>query len=370
MSDTAFTALPRHDVALLVAGQAYLGWTALTIELGIDRLIGSFSLELASRDRTAAQDWAVAAGDDCQIVLGGKALITGYVDSVSRGLEAEQHTLTVAGRDKACDLVDCAALNKPGSWRNVTLEKIAGELAAPFGVSIQFTSGSGKPLARFALQQGETAWAAIERAARYRGLIAFSDGQGGIKIGNPDSGIRSGRIAEGNNLLSITAEVDHSQRFSQYVVKGQSSGTDDRHGKVVAQIKGEANDAGVTRYRPMMVIGEEQSDAASLKKRANWEATVRAARAEKATVSVPGWFAGDGSANGPVWEPGARADCDAPSVKISGDRLIESLRLSRDDQGTRTELVLVAPAAWTQLAEPEPKPPAPKVAKKKKRRTT
>lgn len=355
MTDPAFAALPRHDVALVVAGQAYTGWTALTIELGIDRLVGTFALELASRERTGADDWQIAAGDECQIVLGGQALITGYVDSVTRTLDSDQRSLAIAGRDKACDLVDCAALNKPGSWRVVKLEKIAAELAAPFGVAITFTGDSGKPLSRFALQQGETAWAAIERAARYRGLIAFSDGRGGVVVGNPDSGQRSGRIAEGQNLLSISLDTDNSERFSQYVVKGQASGSDQRHGKVVAQIKGEASDAGIKRYRPMLVVGEEQSDAASLKKRADWEATVRAARAEKITARVPGWFAGNGSANGPVWQPGARAECAVPSVKLAGDRLIESLRLSRDADGTRTELVLVPPAAWTQLAQNEKK---------------
>lgn len=103
----------------------------------------------------------------------------------------------------------------------------------------------------------------------------------------------------------------------------------------------------------MLVIGEEQSDPASLKKRADWEATVRAGRAERIIASVPGWFAGDGSASGPVWEAGARAECAAPSIKLSGDRLIESVRLLRDNDGTRSELVLVPPAAWTQLAEKE-----------------
>lgn len=351
----AFATLPRHDVSLIVAGQAYLGWTSVSIELGIDSLVGAFSLDLATRDRTGAQDWSVAPGDECQVVLGGKALITGYIDRVQRAIEKDSHTLSVAGRDKASDLVDCSALNKPGSWRAVKLEKVAAELAAPFGVKLAFTSESGKPLARFALQQGETAWAAIERAARYRGLIAFSDGAGGVTIGNPDSGKRAGRILEGHNLLSIESELDHSGRFSQYVVKGQASGDDNRHGKAVAQVKGEASDGAVKRYRPLLMIGEEQSDPASLKKRADWEATVRAGRAERSTAIVPGWFGGDGTASGPVWAPGARAECNAPSVRIEGDRLIEAVRFIRDNDGTRTELVLVPPSAWTQLAEAEPK---------------
>ena len=94
--------------------------------------------------------------------------------------------------------------------------------------------------------------------------------------------------------------------------------------------------------------------AANLKTRAEWEMKTRAARAETVTLAVPGWFAGDGAASGPVWEPGARAELAVPTTEISGDRLIERVRLIRDDQGTRSELTMVPPDAWAQIAEAEP----------------
>ncbi len=355
--ERAFDSLPRHEIALVLDGKAYLGWTALAIDRGIDTLTGSFELELTAKEKTGLPDFPVKAGDACEVALGGKALITGYVDAVSRSLAAEDRTLRVTGRDKAADLVDCSALNQPGSWRNAKLETIAKELAQPFGIALKFTGDTGGALKRFAIQPGETAWAAIERVARYRGLIAFSDGQGGVTVGNPDSGRRAGRIAQGLNLLSIESGDNQAERFSVYVLKGQASGDDETNGKAVAQIKGEARDSGVKRHRPLLIVGEEQSDAASLEKRAKWEAVTRAARGETHSVSVPGWFGGDdvGSAAGPVWEPGARAELDVPSHKLSGDRLIERVRLVRDDGGTRSELTLVPPEAWTQLAEPEPK---------------
>ena len=108
------------------------------------------------------------------------------------------------------------------------------------------------------------------------------------------------------------------------------------------------------RNRPLLIVGEEQSDLANLRKRAEWEKTTRAGRADGLTVTVPGWFGGDGSASGPVWQPGARCDCRVPSLGVTGERLIERVRLSRDDQGTRSELTLVPPGAWAQLAEAEP----------------
>ncbi len=350
---SAYAALPRQEVALVIAGKAYLGWNSLSIERGIDMLAGAFELELALREATGEAALAVKPGDACEVVLGGSALITGFIDRAAWRIDAGNLSLTLAGRDKAADLVDCSAMNVPGSWRDVKIEKIARELASPFGVEITVPGDTGAALKRFALQQGETAWAAIERLARYRGLIAFSDGKGGVTLGNPDSGKRAGRIAEGENLVSIEHELNDSDRFAQYVVKGQASGNDDHNGKAVAQIKGEAKDREVKRARTLLIIGEEQSDAASLKKRAQWEADVRAARAETIMATVPGWFGGDGAESGPVWQPGARAECEVPSRGISGPRLIENVRLIRDGNGTRSELRLKPPGAWAQLAERE-----------------
>jgi len=349
MTEPTFTSLPGHEIALVIDGQAYLGWTELTVDRGIDSLCGGFELTLTAREATALPDFPISAGAACAIALNGSALITGYIDRVTRSLDASSRGLQVSGRDKAADLVDCSALNSPGSWANATLETIARALADPFGVTLTFNTATGKALTKFALQQGETAFAAIERLCRYRGLIAWSDGNGGVTIGNPDANQRCGAVIEGDNLLKIESEHDVSQRFSSYVIKGQASGSDHANGKPVAQVKGSADDSAIARYRPLLVIGEEQSDANSLTVRAAWEAQTRAGRSHRHNVTVPGWFAG-----AEVWQPGARTRVLVPSHGLDTDLLIERVRLTRDASGgTVSELVLVSPQAWLQLAESE-----------------
>lgn len=351
----AFDRVARHDVALWLGGKGWAGWTEISIDRGLDTVTGQFTLTLVDKEKTGSTAIEIEEGAACSVTLAGQALVTGFVDRVSRGISAEGHTITVSGRDRAADLVDCSAVNVPGSWSNKKLEAIAREIAQPFGVSIEVTGDTGKPFARFALQQGETAWAAIERMASYRGVIAWSMGDGTIRIGNPDSGEITGQLIEGVNVVSGEAEDDLSARFSTYTVKGQASGSDDRHGRAVAQVKAEASDAGVKRFRPLIVVAEEQADTASLRKRAAWEAQTRAARGKSLTVTTPGWFAG-GNEGGPIWKPGARAACSIPTCKREGTFLVERTRIVRDaENGTITELTLVPPEAWAQLAEPEPK---------------
>lgn len=346
------TALPEHEIILVLGDAAYLGWTELSVERGIDSLCGAFTLTLTAREGTGLPAFPIAEGAACEVVLNGAPLITGYVDRVTRRLDAESRGLSVSGRDRACDLVDCSAVNSPGSWKNASLETIARALAAPFGVTLTFTGSTGKPLAKFAIQPGETAFAAIERLCRYRALIAWSDGLGGVTIGNPDPARRSGAVLEGDNLLAFEQDSDASQRFSAYTVKGQASGSDTANGAATAGLKGEARDPLVTRYRPLLIVGEEQSTAASLATRASWEAQTRAARAQRFTATVPGWQASGGD----VWQPGARTRCEVPSLGISADLLIERVSLRRGaEDGTTSELTLVPPEAWAQLAEAEPK---------------
>lgn len=342
--------LPTHEVALVIDGAGYLGWTDVSVERAIDTMVGSFDLSLVSKEKTGAEDWPINDGAECVIMIGDEVLITGYVDAVTRQISEEQRGIRVRGRDKAADLVDCSAINKPGSWSGQKLETIARALAAPFGISIDVTSDTGAAFKKFALQQGETVFAAIDRMARYRGLVAYSAGDGTVRIGTADTGTRAGRVVEGVNMKSAEATRDVSNRFSEYVVKGQAAGDDHRNGKAVSQVKGTATDTGVKRYRPLLVIGEEQSDTASLVKRAKWEAAVRSGRGQPLAVTVPGWLTDAGK----VWQPGARAAVEIPSCNVSGDLLVESVRTFRDgERGSVTDLALVPPEAWTQLAEPE-----------------
>lgn len=344
--------LPPHEIALVLAGTAYLGWTDISVETSIDAASGSFDLTLAARERTAALEWPVIEGAPCQIMLNGQVLITGHVDSVERDIDPEFTALRVTGRDRTADLVDCSAMHKPGSWRGKKLSQIAADLLAPFGVSLVMVGDEGAAFPRFALQQGETVFAAIERMARYRGLALWSPGDGSLAVGNPDTGLRTGAIRQGHNLITGTATRNLSDRFSAYLAKGQASGSDSRNGEAAAHVKGEASDPAVARYRPLLLVGEEQADPAALKRRAAWEAAVRAGRGETLRATVPGWLTDSGA----PWRAGARSACEIPTLNVAADLLVERVRFTRDGEtGSLTQMELVRPEAWTQLAEPEEK---------------
>ncbi len=343
------------DIVLLLDGMIYAGWTELTVRRALDTVHGEFDLRLVSRDRTDAAQWPLRAGSECQILAGSDAagfqtLITGYIDRLSASLSSEDHSIAVSGRDRTADLVDCSAVHKPGSWRNVPLKTIVDDLARPFGITVQLSGDTGPNIRAFALQTGETAWSAIERLLRFRGLIAWAQADGSLLIGKPAQGQVVARLVEGENLKEMSANHDVTERFSEYVVKGQASGSDERNGDAVTLIGASARDAAIKRYRPLIIVAEEQADKTSTQKRADWEANTRAARSQPGSAVVQGWR----DPRGQLWRPDTRVELSAPSVYMSGEMLVAGVTFSRsNDGGTTTALELTRPEAWTLLPVPE-----------------
>ncbi|MEZ5709732.1 MAG: contractile injection system protein, VgrG/Pvc8 family [Blastomonas sp.] len=336
-------------VELRIDNDIYTGWTEVSIRRGLDSLFGEFDITLASRARTGDAPWPLRAGARCSLGIDGEILIEGHIDRLRGSVNAGERTVNVSGRDLTADLADCSAIHKPGSWRNVSLAKIISELVAPFGIIVSIEADTGPNIRKFALQQGESVWSAIERLLRFRALIGWTRGDGRLVITTPGKGAVVASLIEGANLLSVTGSHDVTERFATYLVKGQASGSDERNGAAVAQLSASASDPAIRRYRPLLVVAEEQADRASLQKRADWEANVRAARSQPAEAIVQGWR----DPSGALWKADSRVKLIAPSAYIDSEMLVVGVTLERGFSGTIAILQLERPEAWSQLPVPE-----------------
>lgn len=340
----------REPVELVIDGRRHEGWTRVAITRAIDTLAGSFELTLAERWAGQRDRFDLKAGAACTLRIGGETVMTGHVDQLQVRLSGQEHELTVIGRDRAGDLVDCSAIPTFTSYRGVRLETLVRDLVQPFGITVTVSTETGDPIRVFAVQQGETVQAAIERLCRMRGLIAISRSDGSIEITTPSaSGASVMRVRTGDNLLEATATHDVSERFSEYIVKGQAAGDDTLNGAAAASSSARAADPAVTRYRPQIVIAEDQATIAALMARAKFEASVRAGRAQSAELVVLGWR----TPGGALIAPNQLIDIEAPELFIEGRMLVEAARLVFDQLGERAELSVVPPQAYSQNAVPE-----------------
>ena len=238
------------DIILRIDGVDWTYWTSVQITRQMDAIAGTFSLSLADKWMGGAQALPIAAGMACQILIGGEQIIDGYIDQVRPSFSATAHGISVTGRDKSADLVDCAAIHSPGQWLNCTVLQLAQALASPFGVNVTAEGDVGAPIASFKLEEGETAFEALDRALRQRELMACPDGKGGMVLLKAGAGKASGSLRQGENILSAEGQFDMADRFSDYIVKGQKPGTDKGWGKEACAVRGQYRDQAVQRYRP------------------------------------------------------------------------------------------------------------------------
>lgn len=335
-----------EQVTLLADGRVYSGWKRAEAQRGIEQCTGTFRLTLSDRGPSMAHLTPIAPGARCELMLGDTPVCTGFVDTIEGEVSAEAHELEIGGRDATCDLVDCSALPAQGQsqWRKLKVEQLAAEIARPFGINVLAEVDTGAALPSFALQEGETAFEAIERAARIRSLLLTTDGRGNLVITRAGERRVATELVLGGNVLRIRPTLDLRDRFSVYVVKGQAPGSDTFSGGLVAQMKAQASDPGVRRYRPSVIVADVPDLAASLAQRASWEANVRAARSTHIEVEVAGWRHAGG-----LWEPNALVKLRARPLQLDHELLVSAVQYSVSDAGKVAVLQLTRADAYSLL---------------------
>lgn len=344
------------DIELIVDGKSYRGWTQVAVTRAMDAASGAFNLSFSDRDPENVSSYFVTPGASCTVKLDGETVITGYIDQVAPSFGADSHILTAQGRDRTADIIDCSAVHDPDEWRNLTVLGLAQILCQPFGIAVTADVAVGEKFSKVKLQQGETAFEAIERHCRMRKLLVMPDGAGGLLITRTGRNRAGVALIQGKNLLSASGKLDNSQRFSQYIVKSQGSYSTDSDGEYESHIIGRASDPGVTRYRPRLVVAETGGTNGSAIDRATWECNTNIGKATSCTVTVQGWRQSPGGA---LWTPNLLVSVQASWLRMDGIMLVRQVTFTRDiSGGTTAQLELASPQAF------EPDPPSEKTKAK------
>ncbi|EHZ6494507.1 baseplate protein [Salmonella enterica] len=331
-----------NNVELKVDGKIFSGWTSVTVNRSIETMAGYF--DLGVNVQTSTDLSSLAPGKPFTLSIDGQTVITGYTDGRRRQMGADSMKITIAGRDKTADLIDCAAIYKSGQWKKRTLEQIARDLCQPYGVVVRWEltdAESAAPFTSFTLDHSETVYEALGRAARARGVLITSNAAGDLVFTRADES-HSDRLVLGENLLSVDFDEDYRDRFSEYTVKGhgRSNGKvgDTVDARTIASQKGTATDSAITRYRPMIILADSKIDAQSATARALREQRRRLAKSVTFEAQLDGWT----RSNGQIWMPNILAEIDASKFAIqTGPLLVSKVVLTLDDrEGVKTTLTL------------------------------
>jgi prophage tail gpP-like protein len=334
------------DLTLTVGGQSISGWTSVRVTRGMERIPNDFDISMTER-YPHVTDVTVSEGDPCTVTIGGDTVITGFVDRVSEQVDAHNHVLSIAGRGKCEDIVDCAAQFDSFQFQDVMTADIAALLCKPFAIEVKALS-QGMLHPQVCMNVGESPYALIDRLCKVAQLLCYEDADGALVLAPLSDTEVAGGFALGVNVERASYTRDMSQRFSTYRVYLVGTALlADLGQQSLAEYT--VNDQLVTRFRPTAFIAQTDDAGATVSNQhALWECNRRIGRGNVVTVTTSSWR----DAAGALYEPNTLAALSLPQLKlIDGQKfIIGELTYRRDMNGSGCDLILMLPQAF----QPEP----------------
>lgn len=320
-----------NAVRLIVNDKEYGGWISVSITAGIERQARDFTLSVT--DKWPGQTdipRRIRPGDVCEVFIGNDRILTGYVDATPIAYDSKELTVGVKGRSKTADLVDCSAINKPGSWAGAKIERIAADLAGTYGVKVTTERDTGPAIAH-AIDPGESVFESIDRMLKLRQLLATDNALGQlvfIDVGS--AGTAKTALKLGDNIKTADAPLDYKDVYTEYICKGQRAGTDDDFGDTVAEESAALTDTSVlSRRRVLLKKSSGQCDGGTAAQRVKYEQAHRKAKALETTYEVQGWRQSDGS----LWRHNMFVRVIDPVIGFDDEFVISEITYSLGDDG-------------------------------------
>lgn len=339
-----------NAVSLTVDGLDYFGWKSVEITAGLEDQARSFTLSITWKWPGQIEPLPIKAGAKCQVKIGDDLVLTGWVFATPISYDHQQITTSISGRSLTADLVDCAAVNKPGQWNNQSVLAIVSALAAPYGIRVRSQIPEGSKLSDHTIEPGETVFESIDRLLTLFRVFSTDDAKGMAVLAKPGSEVRAfDTLGVGNNILTGDAPLDFSAVFSEYQVLGQKSGTDEEFGAEAAEVSAVVSDPRMSRKRVMIIQESGQMTNELAQARANWERGSRMGKALTTTYTVQGWR----QSNGALWKHNSLVRVIDPIVGFERIMLIARVTYSLTDSGMITTMEVGPPDGY----EPEPHDP-------------
>lgn len=381
---------PENQVRLIVDGVEFGGWKSVRIAAGIERQARDYDLEVTDvwpgREDIPRR---LRAGDACQVLIGDDLVMTGHIDATPIRYDGRSVSVAVRGRSKTADLVDCcppdageampasekswndvigpdgktANIVTPGQktaqqWRNMKMEEIAADLAAPYGIRVIAEVDTGDKIKEHQVQIGETVFESIDRMMRLRHVLSTDNEYGDlvfINVGSAGDAVTA--LVAGDNILAGDAALDYKGVFSEYIVKGQRAGDDQDFGIATNEDEGIAEttasgetgvsvDGRAPRRRVLVIKQSGQADEGTCQDRANYEKAHRAAKALQTTYKVVGWRQSDGS----LWEPNMMVMVRDRIIGFDTEMVIAEVAWVLSREGLVTEIKVGPPDGYVTKA--------------------
>lgn len=297
-------------IELKVKNKKYAGWENITIVKSMRSIAFNFSMELYNSSNLEIED-----DDIIQIIKDGKVFFTGYIDEMIIKISDLKQPLSISGRSKAADLIDCN-IEDMKQYNKQNVIQIISDLIKPFNIKVS-SELKLKPLEVFITKVGETYFDAINRLCKQTNTLPISDSFGDILIIKNEK-VKESFILKDGDFEELNYPKTLSKRYSKYVYKKEGIVTDVSDGIL--------KDDTVKRYRPFVSVNTEDKDNQDL---AKWEHNKNKADESNITAIVKDWD----------FEINTIAKLETSIVNNSF--LIQEIIYTKNENGTKSDITLI-----------------------------
>ena len=351
---------------LEVNGKQYTNFVSAACELRLDSLSSQFRFEAVA---PKGQPLPFKGGESCRVYIDNEKILTGHIEVVNVNYSADNHVITVSGRDKTGDLLDSTIDAIPDlSGDGLTLKGIVEAIIKSVGLDIKVIDEVNPPAFTFtelvaAPEAGDPAFSFIEKYSKMRQVLLTSNADGDLVIASNSGITAKGAVQHiiggvDNNVITSDFSYDTTGRYNFYKVASgmnplalnQAGDTD--LASVVNQ-SGGVFDNDIKRKRTLVLISETPYSTTPCIDRAKWEADIRRARGLIYSAVVPEFRVGGNS--GELWQINRIYQIVDDYIGKTEQMLCNSVTFTFDiDSGSNTSLGFVGQEAYTLFLPPDP----------------
>ena len=340
------------ELSLRVDGKSFGGWKSVTFRRNLENLSATFSVSLTDRFSYDAEAFNFQPFQSVEVFIDSEKVFTGYIDEVQFSLDADSRTISIQGREKTLDLIDCSNLQALSQYQGIGFTEFCNTLAKPFGIKVSSDSVNAGRIPVITVNRSDSVYQLIDQAAKKLGVLVTTDRNGDLLIQSPGALRSRTALIQGENILSCSSSFDGRDRYSVYRVNGQTFNDENLEPDFFSQGE-ESKDLNVPRLRSLVIDQDGSSDFGSARKRAEYEASIRRARAFNFTASVYLWRQ---ESSGALWAVNALTEVSARSVGVEGTFLIREVQFEKGERGEIATLSLVQPDAYQLKPEIKKEP--------------
>jgi len=282
------------SLSIVLAGDEYKDFKSAHVERNIETACSFFEFVATVSENKLMP---IHESDSVKILADGELILTGWVDSYTINYDHNSHTVNIKGRSRTQDLVDCSAPSVK-EYEKIGFYALVEDVCKKFGIAV--INNIADPIDPFldieSSELGQTAFSFLEPFAKRRQVLLTDDEYGRLVItrgAKEKSGLQLKNILNGkdNNIKSGARKTDVSSLYSQYGALMQDYPLDLTDFTTIAELledSGAATDFEIRPARKLEFYTEEETEAFNLTDRANWEKSIRRARAFTYSCTVQG----------------------------------------------------------------------------------